>query len=73
MEWIVVTKTFKRTAAFLANAVELGLLDGIVNGLAKLVQSSSRGLCKLQTGYVRQYALVILLGVAAILAWFVFR
>ena len=37
-----------------------------------LVQGISRGLCKLQSGYVRQYALAILLGVTAIMAWFIF-
>ncbi len=67
-----VTETLERTAAFLADRVKLGLLDTVAKGLARMVQSSSRGLCKLQSGYVRQYALAILLGVAAIMAWFIF-
>ena len=67
-----VTETLERTAAFLADRVKLGLLDTVAKGLAKSAQSSSRGLCKLQSGYVRQYALAILLGVAAIMAWFIF-
>jgi len=60
-----VTETLEKTAAFLADRVELGLLDTTVNGLSRLV-------CKLQSGYVRQYALAILLGAAAIMAWFIF-
>ena len=60
-----VTETLEKTAAFLADRVKLGLLDTTVNGLSRLV-------CKLQSGYVRQYALAILLGAAAIMAWFIF-
>jgi NADH:ubiquinone oxidoreductase subunit 5 (subunit L)/multisubunit Na+/H+ antiporter MnhA subunit len=67
-----VTETLERTAAFLADRVKLGLLDTVAKGLTRMAQSSSRGLCKLQSGYVRQYALAILLGVAAIMAWFIF-
>ena len=60
-----VTETLERTAAFLSDRVKLGLLDTVAKGLARMV-------CKLQSGYVRQYALAILLGVAAIMAWFIF-
>jgi NADH-quinone oxidoreductase subunit L len=69
----VLAEPFVTTAAFLANPIDLGFVDGIANGLAKLVQSGSRELSKVQTGYVRNYALSILLGVVAIVAWFVFR
>jgi NADH-quinone oxidoreductase subunit L len=37
------------------------------------VQESGRGLAKLQTGYLRQYASVIGIGVVLLLAWFVVR
>lgn len=69
----VLAQPFKTTANFLANPIDLGLVDGIANGLARLIQGGSGELRKLQTGYVRNYALSILLGVAAIVAWFVFR
>jgi len=69
----VLAEPFKTTATFLANPIDLGLVDGIANGLARLIQSGSGELRKVQTGYVRNYALSILLGVAAIVAWFVFR
>ena len=69
----VIAEPFITTAAFLANPIDLGLVDGIVNGLARLVQGGSGELRKVQTGYVRNYALSILLGVVAIVAWFVFR
>jgi NADH-quinone oxidoreductase subunit L len=68
----VLAEPFVTTAAFLANPIDLGFVDGVVNGLAKLVQGGSKELRKVQTGYVRNYALSILLGVVAIVAWFVF-
>jgi NADH-quinone oxidoreductase subunit L len=69
----VLAEPFKATAAFLADPIDLGLIDGIANGLARLTQDASGELRKLQTGYVRQYALSILLGVVAILAWLILR
>jgi NADH-quinone oxidoreductase subunit L len=69
----VLAEPFKATATFLANPIDLGLVDGIANGLAKLMQNGSGELRKVQTGYVRNYALSILIGVVAIVAWFVFR
>jgi NADH-quinone oxidoreductase subunit L len=68
-----IVEPFRATAAFLANPIDLGVVDGIVNGLATLIQNGSGELRKTQTGYVRNYALSILLGVIAILAWFIFQ
>ena len=69
----VLVEPFRATAAFLANPIDLGIVDGIANGIARLIERSSGKLGKLQTGYVRNYALSILLGVAMIMAWFVLR
>jgi NADH-quinone oxidoreductase subunit L len=69
----VLVEPFRATAAFLANPIDLGFVDGIVNRLAKLIQGGSGELRRVQTGYVRNYALSILLGVVAVLAWLVLR
>jgi NADH-quinone oxidoreductase subunit L len=69
----VLAEPFKATAAFLANPIDLGLVDGIANGLARLIQGGASELRQVQTGYVRNYALSILIGVVAVVAWFVFR
>lgn len=69
----VLVEPFKATAAFLANPIDQGIIDGLVNSLAELVQESASKLRQMQTGYVRNYALSILLGVAALVAWFLFR
>jgi NADH-quinone oxidoreductase subunit L len=68
----VIAEPFNATAAFLANPIDLGVIDGIVNGVGDLTRRLSQGLRKVQTGYVRNYALSVLLGVIAILAWLLF-
>jgi len=44
------------------------VIDGAVRGVTASAVGSARGLRKLQTGYVRNYALLILIGAAVILA-----
>jgi NADH-quinone oxidoreductase subunit L len=60
-------------AADAAATVDTRGIDGAVNGVAALAQASGRRLRPVQTGYVRNYALLIAAGTAATLAWFVFR
>ena len=47
------------------------LVDGIVNGVGVLVKRISAGLRPLQTGLVRNYALVLAAGVVGLVIWFV--
>jgi NADH-quinone oxidoreductase subunit L len=47
------------------------VVDGAVNGVATLVRETSGQVRKGQTGYVRQYAGVIGIGVVLLLGWFV--
>lgn len=56
---------------FLTNAsvwIDNRGVDGIVNSLAASIGGSSRRLLRLQTGYVRSYALSVLLGAVLVLA-----
>ena len=62
--------TFFKITDFLANPIDKLVIDGAVNGTGRLVALASGGLRKIQTGYVRQYALVMLAGVVLVLAWF---
>ncbi len=48
-------------------------LDGGARGFAALFRGTSAGLRRLQTGYVRNYALAILLGAVLIVVYFVVR
>ena len=58
-----------RGAQWLATGFDLGIIDGAVNGIARLVRGAAVGLRKAQTGLVRQYALGIVLGVVLLLLY----
>ncbi len=53
--------------------LEGGALDGGARGLAYLFLGTSTGLRRLQTGYVRNYALAILLGAVLIVVYYAVR
>jgi NADH-quinone oxidoreductase subunit L len=61
-------KAFDAVAAFDAVVV-----DGAVNGVGKEVRAASGLLSRVQTGFVRSYALIIGIGVVVMLAWFLVR
>jgi len=71
MEAIV--KPLRTLADILADVVEVRTIDGLVNGLARFVGLLGQGLRRLQTGLVRNYALVMLAGAVAVLAYFLVR
>src|SRR5579883_69799 len=58
---------------FASRFIEGSLLDGGSRGLAFLFRLSSTGLRRLQTGYMRNYALIILLGVVLIVIYYAVR
>ncbi len=64
---------FRRIARFLADPVDLGVVDGVSKGLARLAQSAASGLSTLQTGFVRNYALAVFMGVVVILGFLIIR
>jgi NADH-quinone oxidoreductase subunit L len=60
-------------ARFCATVVEVKVIDGAVNGVGRLTRAAGGSLRRVQTGYVRQYALGIVLGTVALLAWMISR
>jgi NADH-quinone oxidoreductase subunit L len=58
-------------AAFASNVIEPKVIDGAVEGVGTLVQRSVEGVAKAQSGFVRHYALAVVLGVAVIVAYLV--
>jgi NADH-quinone oxidoreductase subunit L len=61
---------FGRTATRL---LESDVLDGGSRGVAWLLRGTSAGLRRLQTGYMRNYALAILIGVVLIILYYAVR
>jgi NADH-quinone oxidoreductase subunit L len=59
----------RAAAHWLATTFDLGIIDGAVNGVARLVRGAASGLRRTQTGLVRQYALGIVLGVVLLLLY----
>lgn len=62
-----------RALADASLAVDTNVVDGAVNGLATLVGEGGGLVRKVQSGYVRSYALVVASGTAAMLLWIVYR
>jgi NADH-quinone oxidoreductase subunit L len=69
----ILISPYKHFAAWMAGSVDLGFINAIGDGLASGAQMISSGLRKVQTGYVRTYALMMLLGAAAIFAFIALR
>jgi len=67
----VIGAAYRQGAKFLAGPIDLGIIDGISKGLAKLFQTLAAQFRKLQTGYVRNYALAVFAGVVIILGYLI--
>ncbi|MEO8613397.1 MAG: hypothetical protein ABI690_36245, partial [Chloroflexota bacterium] len=63
----VIWKGFDAIGQILARGVDLGIIDGIVNGVGTLVRWISGRIRRVQTGYVRTYAVTFLLGVVLVI------
>ncbi len=60
-------------SVILARAFDLGVIDGLVNGLGRAVVAWAAALRRLQTGYVVNYALTMLAGAVLVLAFLLSR
>jgi NADH-quinone oxidoreductase subunit L len=61
-----------RLASFFS-AFDLGVVDGMVNGVARLAKGTGGLFRYLQSGYVRGYAVTMLIGAFCVLAYWAFR
>jgi NADH-quinone oxidoreductase subunit L len=68
----IIVRPYDALARFSASAIDQDLIDGIVNGFGAVVALVASVWRRLQNGYVRSYALMIFLGVVAILTYLVF-
>jgi NADH-quinone oxidoreductase subunit L len=64
---------YNRLAQLMARQIDLGGIDAAANGLAELTKNLSSALRRLQTGYVRNYALAIFLGMVVIIGYLILR
>ena len=64
---------FQSLARFLSDPIDMGIIDAAADGLANITKRSSESLGRLQNGFVRSYALSVLLGVVTILGYLLFK
>ena len=57
----------------LVTTFDTTVVDGAVDGTGRIVQATAAGLRKVQTGFVRFYALLITFGAVGLLVWFIGR
>jgi NADH-quinone oxidoreductase subunit L len=69
----VIVRPFFALSGFLARVFDLGLIDGIVNGVGRAVVGWAGALRRVQTGYVINYALTMLVGAVLVLAFLLSR
>ncbi|MCC6904203.1 MAG: NADH-quinone oxidoreductase subunit L [Anaerolineae bacterium] len=69
----IIAEAFRAWAVILSKPIDQGVVDGAVNGIASLVNGTSREVRRTQTGYVRNYALLVVAGVVAIMVFLVVR
>ncbi len=63
----VLTRGFNALGRLLSQPIDLGLIDGVVNGIGRVTRWASGRLRRVQTGYVRMYAITLLLGVVFVI------
>ena len=68
-----IVRPFERASEWLAGAFDHGGIDGVANGLGTITSMLAGWWGKFQNGFVRSYALVVVFGVVAILAFLALR
>ncbi|KAF0110035.1 MAG: NADH-quinone oxidoreductase subunit L [Chloroflexi bacterium] len=69
----IILNPYRAFAQFMADPVDLGVIDRIGGGLAAGTRALAESIRKLQNGYIRSYALLMLLGLAAIMTYLFLR
>ena len=70
-EAAVVQPVQKGSEKFLWKIFDVKFIDGMVNGVASLVEKSSGVVRKIQTGVAQSYAVVMMAGIALVLLWLI--
>jgi NADH-quinone oxidoreductase subunit L len=72
ISWFV-DKPGRVAAEVLAQPIDQGVIDGAVNGVASVVAGTGSQVRKIQTGFVRNYALTLFSGATVVLFVFLLR
>ena len=67
----VVTPIAKGSEIVLWKFADVKIIDGLINGVANLIEKISGSIRKIQTGVAQFYALIMMLGIVAALFWII--
>jgi NADH-quinone oxidoreductase subunit L len=70
---VFVSPTIKTSEKLLWKWFDVGIIDGCVNGVAKVVSLLSVRVRRMQTGLVQNYALFVVVGIVVILGWLILK
>jgi NADH-quinone oxidoreductase subunit L len=70
---VVVDPTVKISNDILWKAMDVTMIDGSVNGLAKMINGIGQVIRKIQTGMAQTYAVVFIGGIVFVIAWLLLR
>ena len=69
----IIAGGFRGLTWLLSKPIDLGIIDGFANGLAEGMQELAAQMRRLQTGFVRAYALSVFVGVVLIISYLVYQ
>jgi NADH-quinone oxidoreductase subunit L len=69
---VMFVQSIRRGSEWLWHMFDDWFIDGMVNGSARVVGGFSAVLKRLQTGYVQQYAVVMLVGIVVLIVYYLF-
>jgi NADH-quinone oxidoreductase subunit L len=69
----LLARSFRLGTRWLNESFDLPVIDGAFNGLAHLTQRAANRLRTLQTGYVRNYAISVFVGLLLVMSYLLFR
>jgi NADH-quinone oxidoreductase subunit L len=69
----VIGRPLTRSAQFAGSFIEPKIIDGAVNGVGRVVKNSGEGASKIQSGFLRHYALAMILSISVIVIYLVSR
>jgi NADH-quinone oxidoreductase subunit L len=69
----IIVGGYNGLTGLLSKQIDLGIIDGFANGLGEGTQELAGALRKLQTGFVRNYALSVFIGVVVIIGYLVLQ
>lgn len=69
----VIVQPLLRISDFLSDIFDMKGIDGLVNGVAWVVAATGKGVRRIQTGFVQNYALFMSMGIVILLAYLLFK